>query len=262
MPALTAARNPFDDPLALAYRNGCRPDGRRLVRDDGGRASALTEFVHDGFRALVLNDHFTCAGAKAAVRQNSYRFGLYEGLASPGATAGLAHDLFAFVAERPTFEGDFASYVASFAGPPPPDEARFEQGLWDTLQQLHDLDALFHEWDETVEADAAHPRFSFSFAGTALFVVGLHPASSRATRRFAWPTLIFNPHDQFEQLRRTGQFERFQQVIRDADRALQGHHNPMLETFGTRSEAPQYSGRRVGEDWTCPFHTRARRERT
>jgi FPC/CPF motif-containing protein YcgG len=87
-----------------------------------------------------------------------------------------------------------------------------------------------------------------------LFVVGLHAASSRATRRFAWPTLVFNPHEQFERLRSSGQFDRFQSVIRSADRALDGTTNPMLANFGERSEAAQYSGRQVDEVWRCPFH--------
>jgi FPC/CPF motif-containing protein YcgG len=94
---------------------------------------------------------------------------------------------------------------------------------------------------------------SFSFAETALFVLGLHAASSRATRKFAWPTLIFNPHDQFEHLKETGRYARFQEVIRDAEHTLQGDINPMLSAFGERSEAAQYSGRQVGADWRCPF---------
>jgi FPC/CPF motif-containing protein YcgG len=249
-----ATRNPFDTPLALEHSHYCRPEGRRLVMPDGCRAPALTEFVHDGFRALVLNEHFVCVGAKAAVRQSSYRFGLYRGLESPAAAAGLARDLFSFVRERHTFDGAFSTFVASFTGNPPADEAVFERGLWHMLQRLHDLDAPLHAWDPSVDADPVNPRFSFSFGATALFVVGLHPASSRATRRFSWPTLIFNPHDQFEHLRHAGQYARFQDVIRGADITLQGQPNPMLATFGERSEATQYSGRQVDDAWRCPFH--------
>jgi FPC/CPF motif-containing protein YcgG len=258
MSASTPVRNPFETASSIGASNYCRPDGRRLARPDGRRASALTEFVHDGFRALVLNEHFVCVGAKAAVRQNAYRFGLYPGLGSPAASAGVARDLFAFVQERHSFGSLFTTFVASFSGTPPVDEASFERALWHTLQQLHDLDAPLHAWDRSVCADPMDPRFSFSFAETALFVVGLHPASSRATRRFSWPTLIFNPHDQFEHLRRSGQYAKFQQVIRDADQTLQGTHNPMLATFGERSEAAQYSGRQVEDGWQCPFRPRVR----
>ena len=87
-------------------------------------------------------------------------------------------------------------------------------------------------------------------------MIGIHAASSRVARRFAWPTLIFNPHRQFDELRAEGDFGRFRQVIRRGEMRLQGDANPMLADFGTRSEAMQYSGRRVSAAWTCPFHTR------
>jgi FPC/CPF motif-containing protein YcgG len=250
---MAVTTNPFDSRLSMTYSNSCRPDGNRLLTADDGRASTLTEFVHHGFRALVLDDHFTCVGAKAAIRQGGYRFGLYPTLGTAEAAAGLARDLCTFVAERRSFDSAFVTFVASFTGTPPPDEAAFERDLWTTLQRLHGLDARFHDWDPAVQADPADPMFSFSFAETALFVVGLHAASSRATRRFAWPTLIFNPHDQFEHLRLTGQYAKFQDVIRAGEQRLQGTVNPMLATFGERSEAAQYSGRQVDDGWGCPF---------
>ncbi len=150
--------------------------------------------------------------------------------------------------------GDFSSYIASFEGPPIADEPAFERQLWMTLQRLHDVDAPHHAWDARVSPDPRNPQFSFSFARTAFFIVGLHAASSRATRRFAWPTLVFNPHHQFDSLKAQGRYNRFRSVIRAADKALQGDLNPMLTDFGDRSEAAQYSGRRVDESWECPFH--------
>ena len=183
--------------------------------------------------------------------------GLYRALGTGPSIAGLARDLFTFVQDAPWIDGEFTTFIASFEGPVVTDESSFETLLWDTLQQLHDLDAPHHDWDRAVSADSADPRFSFSFAETAFFVIGLHAASSRITRRLAWPTLVFNPHRQFEALRADGRYERFQQVIREAERTLQGNVNPMLTDFGRRSEAAQYSGRQVGEQWRCPFHSRA-----
>ena len=61
----------------------------------------------------------------------------------------------------------------------------------------------------------------------------------------------------FEKLRAEGMYERFQTVIRTAERTLQGDVNPMLSEFGDRSEAAQYSGRKVDENWRCPFHVRS-----
>ena len=101
------------------------------------------------------------------------------------------------------------------------------------------------EWDSTVSSDPFDPHFSFSFGGQALYVVGLHERSSRHARRFAWPTLVFNPHAQFDRLRHDGHWQRMQEAIRRRDVALQGEINPMLSDFGEQSEARQYSGRRV-----------------
>jgi uncharacterized protein len=233
--------NPFADVVALENSSYAAVDDRGRLVDPatGERRAALAAFVHDELRALVLNEHFTCVGGKAALRHGTYRFGLYGQLGSVAAAKGLARDLFTFVSETADLEDTFTTYLASFAGPNPPDEPAFERLLWQTLQQLHDLDA---------------PHFSFSFAGTAFFVVGLHAASSRVARRFAWPTLVFNPHRQFERLKDTGRFPRFQETIRRAEQQLQGDTNPMLADYGTRSEATQYSGRRVGAAWRCPFH--------
>jgi uncharacterized protein len=217
------------------------------------RTPPLAAFVHDNFRALVLNDHFTCLGAKSAIRHNGYRFALYDELGGRSSVEQLAADLASFAADGAESSGAFTTFVASFIEPAALTEALFEARLWQTLQALHDLDAAEHEWNASVSADPADPHFAFSFAGSAFFIVGLHAASSRAARRFAWPTLVFNPHRQFEELRRTGHYRRFQEVIRQAETALQGGINPMLADFGDRSEASQYSGRHVEAGWKCPF---------
>lgn len=256
MPSMSPILNPFDSAEAKAHSNYCTFDGKRLLARGAAPLSPLTALVHDGFRSLALNEHFSCVGAKAAIRQGGYRFGLYEALASPECSSGLAYDLFTFIEERHSLQTDFQTFVASFSGPVPADELAFERALWTTLQQLHDLDVAHHGWSAGVAADAADPHFSFSFAHTAFFVVGLHAASSRMTRRFAWPTLIFNPHDQFDRLRASGHYSRMQKVIREAEQALQGNINPMLNDFGERSEASQYAGRKVGPEWQCPFHAR------
>src|SRR5215204_4076537 len=108
-------------------------------------------------------------------------------------------------------------------------------------------------WDTAVSSDPDDPRFAFSFGGRAFFLIGLHPGSSRWARRFAWPTIVFNAHHQFERLRTTGRYDPLQAAIRDRDTALQGSTNPTLAAFGTASEARQYAGRAVEPDWRCPF---------
>lgn len=248
--------NPFTSDLARAHSSYATSENNKLVRvlDSEQHPSALMELVHDSFRALVLSQSFSCVGAKAAVHTGTYRMGMYSQMTTSEATAGLAHDLFAFVQERPSMNSNFTTFIASFAEPHPVDEVHFEHLLWQQLQALHDLDAPLHPWDPSVSSDPKDPAFSFSFAGCAFFVIGLSPASSRWTRRFAWPTLIFNAHDQFEQLRESGKYESFRDTIRARESALQGNFNAILSDFGDRSEAGQYAGRSVEQDWQCPFH--------
>jgi FPC/CPF motif-containing protein YcgG len=173
-------------------------------------------------------------------------------------TAGLAYDLWEYVRELPTLETEYATFIASFAAPLTSDEREWEELLWSQLQSLHEMDKPHHAWDSTVSSDPEDPAFSFSFAGTAFFIVGLHPSSSRLARRFAWPTLVFNAHAQFERLREQHQFDRMRQTIRTRDHQLQGSLNPNLSNYGEHSEARQYSGRAVEGDWKCPFHALTR----
>lgn len=64
---------------------------------------------------------------------------------------------------------------------------------------------------------------------------------------------MFNLHDQFERLRKEGRYDKMRERILDRDIALAGDINPMLARHGELSEASQYSGRLVGEEWQCPF---------
>ena len=254
-------QNPFaGDQVARANSAYAAWQGGKLVHplEPARRPSALARLVHDRFREHIIDPGFPCVGGKAAVNNNTYRFGLYDEMNSAATTAGLAHDLWEYARERPTFETDYATYVASFAAPAVGGEREWEELLWSQLQSLHDLDREYHEWDPSVGSDPADPSFSFSFAETSYFIVGLYPGSSRRARRFGWPTLVFNAHVQFERLREQNQFERLRAAVRERDLKLQGSLNPNLSNFGEVSEARQYSGRAVEENWRCPFSPRPR----
>ena len=253
---------------AAAQKHG-RPSGapsayarfadERLIVGDGEDAPLLASRVHAALRALILDPEFPCVGARSAMNQGSYRFGMYEELAAGETTMPLAHDLLSFVREQPSIEGQFTTFIACFDGPKVMTPEEFELLLWDQLAKLHEIDSA--PWDPEVSADPGDPRFSFSFGGRAFFVVGLAPSGERWARTFPWPLLAFNSHDQFEHLRDSGQFERMQEVIRERDTELEGDVNPNLANFGEHTEARQYSGREVGPDWRCPV-TFSRREPT
>ena len=140
-------------------------------------------------------------------------------------------------------------------------ELEFERALWNRAQSLHDKDAwLGTPWDDAVDPDPEAPDFGLSIGGSAFFIVGLHPHASRKARRFRYPALVFNLHDQFERLRADGRYDKMRERILERDKAWSGSINPMLAEHGSISEARQYSGREVGEDWRCPFEPRGRQK--
>ena len=206
------------------------------------------------FREFVLRPEFPCLGGKAALNSDSYVLRAYEEFASSITTEALADDLLGFTGSELRHASEYATFIAVFRGPPNLDEIEFEKLMWRQLTALNRIDADRFKWDPSVRSDPEDPQFSFSFGGEALYVIGLHPNSSRQARRFRWPAMVFNPHEQFERLRGDGKWKRMQQTIRERDLALQGSINPMLSDFGEATEARQYSGRAVEADWRAPFH--------
>jgi FPC/CPF motif-containing protein YcgG len=221
--------------------------------------------LREHFANFVADASFPCLGAKAALNSGSYVLSVYDELATPEVSRKLARDLAGFARSKICRTNEYASYVAIFKGPLSISEATFERLLWSQLQQVSELDLTRHDWDSSVSSDPADPLFSFSVGATAFYVLGMHGKSSRKARRFPWPALIFNPHHQFERLRAEGKWSHMRESIRARDISLQGNANPMLSDYGERSEARQYSGRTVPEDWKplfradakpdrCPFH--------
>ena len=227
-----------------------------------GAGRCFSEQVNAAFRELVLSPQFPCLGAKAALNSDSATLNVFDELGSAASTDALAAALSKFTSSvgRDAVEPgvtDYASFIAVFERPRQTNETEFERLLWKQLRLLHEHDAKRFDWNNRVASDPADPHFSFSFGGRALYVIGMHANSSRAARRFPWPMLVFNPHEQFERLRSDGKWKRMQESIRQRDLELQGSINPMLSDFGKQSEARQYSGRAVEENWRAPFKAAA-----
>ena len=214
--------------------------------------AASREDFDAAFREFVQQPDFPCLGAKSMMRLNSYTLRAYGVLGNESNASGLVADLARY--SEQLSDDVLSAFVAVFPHAPPEDEITFERRLWTQLQLLHDADPERARWADGVSDDPDDPHFSFSVGGRAFFVIGLHPMSSRLARRFQWPTLVFNPHEQFTRLREDGRFEGFRSAIRARDIALQGSENPNLADFGEKSEARQYSGRRTEDEWKCPFH--------
>lgn len=246
-----AKDNPYDSEAALANSGYARPEGEELVLVDSGEpAPAVAQRTHAALRALILDPEYPCVGSKSAMNKGSYRFAMYNEMNTPEADEALARDLFSFVQEQDSIEGEFTTFIACFDSPKSLTPEEFEQRLWQTLSSLHELDR--NDWDPEVSQDVSDPRFAFSFAGRAFFVAGLSPQAERWARSFPWPTLAFNAHKQFEKLREEGRFERIRDTVRERDAQIEGDTNPNLEDFGDHTEARQYSGRSVAKDWKAP----------
>lgn len=215
--------------------------------------SIAAEMIEESFRAFILEPTFPCVAAKAAVHGEVCRVAVYDELAADKATAQLSTDLLTFIAESRTSSSDYRTFAAIFRGPLDLSEKEFERLLWRQLRQLNARDAERFAWDPVVSADPNDSHFGFSFGEHAFYIVGLHAQSSRDARRFLWPTLVFNFHEQFQSLRAKGKWERMQHTIRERDVRLQGSVNPMINDFGVSSEARQYSGRAVEDGWHAPF---------
>ncbi len=202
---------------------------------------------------MVAHPEFPCLGARSVFRRDAATLVVLDDLSDtgPGGSLDTLGAALAQYADEVDPEGDLVSFVACFRGPVPDEERDFEALLWGALQHLHDNDDA--PWADGVAADPENPHFAFSVAGTAFFVVGLHPAASRVARRAPLPTLVFNLHAQFERMREDGRYQRMRDTIRRRDTDLQGYLNPMVSDHGESSEARQYAGRAVPADWTPPF---------
>jgi FPC/CPF motif-containing protein YcgG len=205
---------------------------------------------------MVAHPEYPCVGAKSVFRRDNATVVVLEDMEDETSLDELAEALTGY-GRAADPGGDFVSFVAIFRQPQIRDERHFEQLLWGVLQHLHDGDES--AWAHGVEDDPDKAHFAFSLHGVAYFIVGLHPQASRIARRAPLPTLVFNLHEQFERLRGEGGFERMRDTIRRRDAALQGEANPMAQDHGDISEARQYSGREVEDDWAAPFTTRDER---
>lgn len=211
--------------------------------------------VERELEAFIQSPQFPCVGAKSALQKGQLTTYLARSIDSAWNDVEIQDCLMQFAwayRDQPTL---FSSFAVIFEGPRKLRETEFERHLWQRVQSLTEKDTWRGQRpDPRVSADPDDPHFSLSFGGEAFFVVGLHPDASRPARRFAHPTMIFNLHDQFETLRELNQYEKLRTSILNRDLKLAGSVNPMLARHGNISEARQYSGREVSEEWVCPYH--------
>ena len=214
------------------------------------------------FVDFINDKSFPCIAAKSSVHAGNIAFYEATHMACPHDDTRMLSFLYNFVddyrnnivIDDHTKKRDgFCSAVIIFKAPEQITEQQFEVFLWMRLQALHDLDRINYKYDPRVDSQPLSEKFSFSLKEEAFFIIGMHAGSSRASRRFSYPALAFNPHEQFERLRAVNRYEPLKDIIRKRDINYSGSVNPMLEDFGRSSEVYQYSGMQYDNKWRCPL---------
>ncbi|MBL4895594.1 MAG: YqcI/YcgG family protein [Erythrobacter sp.] len=205
-------------------------------------------------REHITESSFPCVGAKSAMATGALRIEPAWSIKSAWDDVRIHEVLLNWSEDYARNPVGLRSLAVVFSEPLNLTEVEFERAMWERLQSLADKDDwLGQPYAESVSGDPNDPHFSLSFGKQGYFVVGLHPNASRPARRTRFPVLVFNLHDQFERLREQNRYERMRERILTRDEQLAGSINPMLARHGDSSEARQYSGRQVSEDWECPF---------
>lgn len=210
----------------------------------------------NGFKDVhefISQDGFPCIGARAALAKNQIVCVEGGSMISSESNERVLAALYSFIEKCRDKQGQFHSFVVTFDRDGINSEKDFDRALWSKLQSFHDLDSKNFSWDPSVSSDPYNKQFSFSLGEVAFFIIGLNPFSSRRSRRFSKPALVFNMHRQFEKLKETTKFNKLRDSIRQNDGKFCGSKNPMLEDHGEESEAKQYSGRQLENAWQCPF---------
>jgi uncharacterized protein len=210
------------------------------------------EIIED-YLAFISRPEFPCVAARAAFAHQQIHCTVAGNMLCPADDTHILEFIYQFVDDYRNAKSLYHSATVIFTGPEINDEECFDKMLWTRLQSISDLDAVNFEYDKRVSADPASPHFSYSLKEEAFFIIALHPASSRLSRRFKYPTIVFNPHEQFEILRKQHHYEHMKQTVRHRDIKLSGSVNPMLDDYGSSSEALQYSGRKYDNHWKCPL---------
>lgn len=203
------------------------------------------------FREFIVDQDHPCVMAKSVFMNDEVRLRNYRTLGSIETAEKLICDLRRFIKNYSFVNRQFKTFIACFTEQEIASEMHYEELLWRQLRLIKQCDK--QPWDPTVDANPESENFSFSIAGKAFYIVGMHPKGSRRARQTPYPCIAFNLHWQFEKLREMGIYENVRDRIRDRDEKRNGSINPMLEDFGSNSEARQYSGRAVDKNWKCPY---------
>lgn len=212
-----------------------------------------SEKITKEFCDFILDQSFPCVAARAAVKREHINVLVADHMACPKDDYTILQFIYRFIKNFRKATNTFHSAAIIFSAPETHSEELFDNLMWQRLQSLALLDRKNFSSDKRVSDDPNSPEFSFSLGEEAFFIIGMHPASSRPARKFKYPVLVFNPHAQFEEMRKNDLYDNMKNIVRQRDRKYAGSINPMLTDFGKTSEVYQYSGRQYSANWQCPL---------
>lgn len=195
---------------------------------------------------------FPCIMAKAVANNGFFDTISIQDMKSESVDSALIH-LQNFVTKMNENKTVLSSCAITIGNSYYDDFKKFEKDFWPFLQELNSKDKISYKPDPTVSPYPEDANFSFSIHTESFFILVLHPKSPRWSRRFTHPTIVFNPHKQFEEMRKNGTYMKIRDLIRKKDTSLQGNINPMLTDFGEKSEVFQYLGVEYADEAPVPL---------
>lgn len=213
--------------------------------------SMLEDFRKNLF-TNILSPSFPCVMAKAVANKGFFHTISVPDLMLASVDSALTQ-LQEFVTLMQEKKARLSSCALKIENPEYKNFKKFEEDFWPFLKEINAHDKKEFAPDPTVDSDPRSNNFSYSIKSESFFIIALHPESPRWSRRFKHPTIVFNPHKQFEEMRSNGTYMKVRDMIRAKDKLLQGNINPMLQNFGEKSEVFQYLGKVYNEQDPVPL---------
>lgn len=190
---------------------------------------------------FILDKNFPCIMAKSVIKTGHMQVLRVKN--APESVNEVLGQLYSFIDDYREHPKKLRSFIVVLDDEKALDFEHYEKVFWEFLSRMSIEDKKRYPHDPRVSDDPQHADFSYSIKSEAFFILALHPNSPRFARRFLKPAIVFNLHQQFEQMREKGVFTKIRNLIRMKDKLLQGSINPMLTDFGESSEIFQYLGK-------------------
>lgn len=210
--------------------------------------------VEKNIEKLIGQKNYPCVAALKSFHLGDYQIKTYRGMGQQSQRPQLRKDLLSYLQKYLETKSTYFTFWAVFEDSQFANEQEFEDHLWKELSSLTSEETKLADQDPRFSSNPGDKGFCFSLGGKAFFVVGLHPQSSRISRQFPWPALVFNVYEQFDQLMQKNLYQPMIAQNRKRDMQFQGNVNPMVEEHGDNWESIQFSGKKNPLSWKCPFH--------